>query len=126
MGILRCNNLHNLLASYLPCEFFSVLPEALRPRLFWFLNNSISFVFVFLSSKMGNLSCKGRNRGKKKKKHGACQIFDEHRAEDDDLDGQGRDLHVNDSEGPHVSSLPTPDVRDVKVTRLHYKLKRNI
>ena len=77
----------------------------------------IILVFVFLSSIMGNLSCKGRNKGKKKKKQGACGTLDEH--QDDDLDGQGRDPDVSVGECSGITSQPTPNGRDVKVTTIY-------
>ena len=71
---------------------------------------------------MGNLSCTGRNRGKKKKKHGARGRLDEHPAEDVDLDGQGRDQDVSAGECSGITSEPPPDGRDAKVTKIHYEL----
>ena len=75
---------------------------------------------------MGNLSCTGRNRGKKKKKHGARGTLDEHPAGDEHLDGKGRDPDVSAGECSGITSQPTPIGSEVKVTTIHYELKRNI
>ena len=70
---------------------------------------------------MGNLSRTGRNRGKKKKKHGASGTLDE--PKDDDLDGQGRDPDVSVGECSGITSQPIPDGSEAKVTTIHYELK---
>ena len=79
---------------------------------------SLLLIFTFHFSIMGNLSCIGRNKGKKKKKHGARGTLDEH--EDDALDGQGRDPDVSAGECSGITLQP-----EVKVTTIHYELKRD-